>query len=178
VHEPPNDNLAASDTHPLRHPPPEQSEAADKAPTRPGSEDDSVTDDTQPPVVRVWPPRLTTDTWTKSDVDISLRDTVEETQPLRKRASAPRPAAPESSPVATEAPRCPRCQARLIDPNGFGLCPQCGYCRSLEEGEGAAWSGKRALPKALARRRHWLWILAAAILLAGALALALFWFLP
>jgi hypothetical protein len=173
VHEPPNDNLAASDTHPLRHPPPEQSEAADKAPTRPGSEDDSVTDDTQPPVVRVWPPRLTTDTWTKSDVDISLRDTVEETQPLRKRAT-PHPAA-ESSPVPPEARHCPRCEARLIDPNGFGLCSECGYCRSLEEGEGAAWCGKRARPEAIARSRRWLWLLAVGIILTGALAVALFW---
>jgi hypothetical protein len=35
----------------------------------------------------------------------------------------------------SEAPRlssCPRCSTALIDPKGFGLCPRCGYCRSLE----------------------------------------------
>ena len=176
MHELPNDNLAASDTHPLRQPLPEESEEADRAPTQPGPEDLSVPEDTPAPPVRIWPPRLTTDTWTKSDVEISLRDTVEETQPLRRRAT-PRPA-PESNPVVTEAPRCPRCESRLIDPNGFGLCPKCGYCRSLEEGPGAAWPGKRAMPEALARGRRWLWILAAAILLTGAVTLAIFWLLP
>lgn len=32
---------------------------------------------------------------------------------------------------------CPRCGAKLTDPEGLGWCPGCGYCRSLEE-EGQA----------------------------------------
>lgn len=28
---------------------------------------------------------------------------------------------------------CPRCQHKLIDPEGLGWCKSCGYCRSLEE---------------------------------------------
>jgi hypothetical protein len=28
---------------------------------------------------------------------------------------------------------CPRCQGKLTDPKGLGLCQACGYCRSLEE---------------------------------------------
>jgi hypothetical protein len=169
VHEPPDDNLAASDTHPLRRPLPEQGEEADKAPTRAGSEDDSLTDETQPPTVRVWPPRLTTDTWTKSDVDISLRDTVEETQPLRKRAS-PQPVT-QSSPVAVEVGRCPRCEARLIDPNGFGLCSECGYCRSLEEGHGGASARNRGRwLAAINYVPRWAWLLLAGTAILAAVA--------
>jgi hypothetical protein len=172
VHEPPNDNLAASDTHPLRQPPPEQSEAADKAPTRSGSEDDSVPDGTQPAPVRVWPPRLTTDTWTKSDADINLRDTVEETQPLRKRA-APRPTT-ESSPVPPEVRHCPRCEARLIDPNGFGLCSECGYCRSLEEGRGGASARDgHGWLAAVNYMPRWAWVLLTGIAILSAVAAAL-----
>jgi hypothetical protein len=35
----------------------------------------------------------------------------------------------ESSPLEF----CPRCRARLIDPDGLGWCRGCGFCRSLEE---------------------------------------------
>jgi len=173
VHEPPNDKLAASDTQPLRRPRSDQVEEVDKSSPRPGSEGDSVTDDTQPPAVRVWPPRLTTDTWTKSDVDISLRDTIEETQPLRKRAE-PSPAAESKPAVAAEVRRCPRCEARLIDPSGFGLCPQCGYCRSLEEGQGkaSARDGRGWLADIQFVPR-WSWVLLAGTMIVAALAVAL-----
>jgi hypothetical protein len=38
-------------------------------------------------------------------------------------------AEPESSAIAP----CPKCSARLINPESLGWCPKCGYCRSLEE---------------------------------------------
>jgi hypothetical protein len=28
---------------------------------------------------------------------------------------------------------CPRCQAKLIDPQGLGWCKECGYCKSTEQ---------------------------------------------
>lgn len=46
-------------------------------------------------------------------------------RPVQKAAEPP--------PAPVPAPACPRCQTELTDPNGLGLCPQCGYCRSLEE---------------------------------------------
>jgi hypothetical protein len=29
--------------------------------------------------------------------------------------------------------KCPKCEAKLIDPSGLGWCKSCGYCKSLEE---------------------------------------------
>jgi hypothetical protein len=28
---------------------------------------------------------------------------------------------------------CPRCEAKLIDPQGLGWCKECGYCKTMEE---------------------------------------------
>jgi len=39
---------------------------------------------------------------------------------------------------ASVAVDCPKCGARLISPDSLGLCQNCGYCRSLEEGGGAS----------------------------------------
>jgi hypothetical protein len=44
--------------------------------------------------------------------------------------AAEAPAAPKSGPGVV---RCPRCQNKLIDPNGLGWCQRCGYCHSLEQ---------------------------------------------
>src|SRR5262249_49528423 len=49
-----------------------------------------------------------------------------------------------SAPVFT----CPRCDCKLIDPDGLGWCRNCGFCRSLEEDKNKA----AVAPVALARR--------------------------
>jgi hypothetical protein len=55
----------------------------------------------------------------------------------RPLAAAPLPRLPAVGP-APPALRvdpllnCPRCLTVLTDPHGIGLCPRCGYCRSLE----------------------------------------------
>lgn len=68
---------------------------------------------------------------------------------LRPRPSAPgtlrpKPSAPglPKPPTQTEPPAnldpkllCPRCKVKLISPESLGMCPSCGYCRSLEEGK-------------------------------------------
>jgi len=71
-------------------------------------------------------------------------DSPEVTQPIRKlrrQIELPPPEPPPavilpeviSSPVPREPDAvCPRCAIRLIDPNGMGVCPVCGYCRSLD----------------------------------------------
>lgn len=62
--------------------------------------------------------------------------------------SAALPAAPLPRPLSQRGPappvfpvdpdrNCPRCQTVLTDPHGIGLCPRCGFCRSLQV-EGAA----------------------------------------
>jgi hypothetical protein len=71
-------------------------------------------------------------------------------EPIDLELIDPEPTAPEteSSPQATspdpipdvELPpsdACPRCQSKLIDPQGLGWCRGCGYCRSLEEDKAA-----------------------------------------
>lgn len=59
--------------------------------------------------------------------------------PLRPRPSAPGTIKPpsESGPAVPVDPKllCPHCQAKLISPENLGMCPSCGYCRSLEEGK-------------------------------------------
>lgn len=39
------------------------------------------------------------------------------------------------APPATPRPEalCPKCQGKLVNPESLGWCPNCGYCRSLEE---------------------------------------------
>lgn len=43
--------------------------------------------------------------------------------------------AAEATPENTTSARdlCPRCQTKLIRPQNLGMCPRCGYCRTLEE---------------------------------------------
>jgi hypothetical protein len=55
-------------------------------------------------------------------------------------APPPRPpAVGPAPPKATSDPNvnCPRCHTVLTDPHGIGLCPRCGFCRSLSA-EGVA----------------------------------------
>src|SRR5688572_28317582 len=42
----------------------------------------------------------------------------------------------QSQEVPQAAASCPKCQKRLIDPDGLGWCKSCGYCRSLESEKG------------------------------------------
>ena len=49
--------------------------------------------------------------------------------------SAPSPRE-EALAAAADSSACPRCGARLTNPDGLGWCPGCGYCRSLEERAG------------------------------------------
>jgi hypothetical protein len=60
--------------------------------------------------------------------------------PSSRRARILPPAPPPRPPAAGPAPpqlkadpdsNCPRCHTILTDPYGIGLCPRCGYCRSL-----------------------------------------------
>src|SRR5258708_5838541 len=39
------------------------------------------------------------------------------------------PAAPQTPAAAP----CPRCGAKLINPESLGWCSKCGYCRTIEE---------------------------------------------
>ena len=56
-----------------------------------------------------------------------------DTLSVRNEELAKAPAA--APPVEAEAtePACPRCGAKLIDPQGLGWCSKCGYCRTLAE---------------------------------------------
>lgn len=47
---------------------------------------------------------------------------------------APTPQVAEQLGVAL----CPRCQGKLIDPQGMGWCRACGYCKSIEDDKGLA----------------------------------------
>jgi hypothetical protein len=75
-------------------------------------------------------------------------------------------AVPQPLKVEQEA-NCPRCHALLTDPHGIGLCPRCGYCRSLHlEGVAVlAAAGKlRLCPPVLPGLRHSLRVAPAALL--------------
>src|SRR5262249_37205044 len=61
--------------------------------------------------------------------------------PPSRRAAVLPPAPPTRPPVASPAPpalkpdpnlNCPRCHTILTDPHGIGMCPRCGFCRSLQ----------------------------------------------
>lgn len=57
---------------------------------------------------------------------------------------------------------CPRCGAKLINPDSLGLCQVCGYCRSLEEGRAKVLAVPAEEEQAILGRRgrrsgfHWL----------------------
>ena len=55
---------------------------------------------------------------------------------------------PASAEAVSTAAVCPRCSAKLTNPEGLGWCPACGYCRSLEQD-----AGKAALAAASAARK-------------------------
>ncbi len=66
--------------------------------------------------------------------------------PPPSRTAPVLPPAPPRPPAGSPAPpairvdpshHCPRCHTLLTDPHGIGLCPRCGFCRSLEV-DGAA----------------------------------------
>ncbi len=52
-----------------------------------------------------------------------------------QQPAAPIPVAPVETAPLDPALLCPRCGDRLISPESLGMCPGCGYCRSLEEGK-------------------------------------------
>jgi len=47
-------------------------------------------------------------------------------------AKAPAAKSPVVDSKAVETP-CPKCGTKLVNPQGLGWCPKCGYCRSLSE---------------------------------------------
>jgi hypothetical protein len=59
--------------------------------------------------------------------------------------SSSQPDQPAAQAVAA-GPPCPRCGARLINPDSLGWCAQCGYCQSLED-EAAKGSLEKAAPR-------------------------------
>jgi hypothetical protein len=55
---------------------------------------------------------------------------------------------PSKTPASASPPQeaaandiCPRCNAKLTNPDSLGWCPKCGYCRSLEDGGAAITAG-------------------------------------
>jgi hypothetical protein len=81
----------------------------------------------------------------------------------------PRPS--KSAASASVSVDCPKCGTRLISPDTLGLCENCGYCRSLEEGGGpasgiegsskaaAAADGAAALWQTMRVLPRWTWVL-------------------
>ncbi len=72
-----------------------------------------------------------------------------------------------TEPLETKPP-CPRCGGRLIDTASLGLCPACGYCRSLEESAARprhlllrCWAGVRRVEAVLFLTwvPAWFWVL-------------------
>lgn len=79
-------------------------------------------------------------------------------QPPKKRSgdmlvSAPPPAGQpkkRSGDIPVDpAALCPRCGQKLISPMSLGLCPGCGYCKSLEEGKDKVAPPPEAKPQRL-----------------------------
>ena len=65
----------------------------------------------------------------------------EMTRLLRKTRAVPTISA-AAAPAQTDTPAaaapeqtCPNCKSKLVNPDSFGLCPACGYCRSLEDSD-------------------------------------------
>ncbi|MBY0523947.1 MAG: hypothetical protein K2R98_11145 [Gemmataceae bacterium] len=42
---------------------------------------------------------------------------------------------------------CPKCGEKLISPESLGMCPSCGYCRSLEEGKDKVPTAEKGKPR-------------------------------
>lgn len=109
--------------------------------------------------------------------------------PAPKRTVSAKPAAPApQSPAPVEVP-CPRCEARLIDPEGMALCPACGWCRTLAEAASLTVEqarpvqrpsvlGSREFLELLRKSPGWTWIMAGGIIVAAILSAVVNWQLP
>lgn len=103
-----------------------------------------------------------------------------------RAAAAQEPVAPAAPPPD---PLCPRCQTKLISPTTLGLCPKCGYCRSLEENK------LKVTKPAVKKRRFslfgfvefcelliglpsWFWILVLGFGVVTGLSVAVAWYVP
>jgi hypothetical protein len=56
-------------------------------------------------------------------------------------ASQTQPADADFNPAPPNEPpaeKCPKCEKKLIDPQGLGWCRSCGYCKSLEDDKARA----------------------------------------
>jgi hypothetical protein len=99
--------------------------------TLPTDETSSVPDRTKPirsrtnSGIRVWPPKPSpSSTPTIADFDLNSDSVKDDSFPNKQ----------ENIPDAIAiGDLCSKCQVKLIDPDGVGICPQCGVCRSLEE---------------------------------------------
>jgi hypothetical protein len=121
------------------------------------------------PKVRVWPPRpdCAPATAPELSIDQSLTETLKDHSMVSQMESDDEyvPMVPFTF-EDTTVPVCPQCQLKLIDPKGLGLCPQCGYCRSLEiEREEASAAVRQPTGPDATRIRGtklgWLWLLVA-----------------
>lgn len=95
------------------------------------------------------------------------------TVPNRRVSDRTSPAGPAVTPPASLAPHlCPQCRVPLIDPDGMGLCPRCGFCRSVVAADPAP-ALAPAAPEPTPTTRpgsDWLWL---AVLNLGAVAVVL-----
>lgn len=96
---------------------------------------------------------------------------------------APPPVAPPRPQPVVEARACPRCRAPLIDPDSLALCPQCGWCRALEEAaclaspragqaERPALLGSIEFLELLCKLPAWIWGLLGGLTVAAVVAVA------
>src|SRR5260370_27869428 len=81
------------------------------------------------------------------------------------------PPAETTAEATPEVPPCPRCGGKLTNPEGLGWCPNCGYCRSLEQdtktaalaapkaSRGPAALGIVEFMEVLGKLPRWLWVL-------------------
>jgi hypothetical protein len=77
----------------------------------------------------------------------------------------------DSEPVEKPEHPCPRCNAKLVNPEALGWCPKCGYCRSLEDTKALAplkvaatvqqpsFMGMREFWDLVGKLPTWFWIL-------------------
>lgn len=73
--------------------------------------------------IRVWPPKPSSSaTVWEFDLDADS---------VKEGLDAKRPPIIEAILVEH---LCPACEVKLIDPDGVGICPKCGLCRSLKDG--------------------------------------------
>jgi len=103
-----------------------------------------------------------------------------ESTPEAKTAETPVASAPAVQPEQIDEVPCPRCGAKLINPENLGWCSKCGFCRSLEEDAAKMESvapararmpsflGASEFLDLLGRAPRWLWVL-----LAGTAVIAL-----